>query len=258
MSNKTDFQAKNTRLNANNTDLSSILATINSLPEAGGGTEDLDTELTAQSMLLTTQTGKLANAISALQGKATGGSTEIEDGILDKTLSGDYYNDRITFLGYGALYGCENLKSLKLPEVTRVEQYSIQGCTTIETIEIPKTTYLGTYACRNCPALKSVDFSSVTSTGNYILSGCSSLASIDFPVLTRVGNQVFLDCTSLTKVILRKSDTITTLSNVNAFQNTPIASGTGYIYVADNLVSTYKSATNWSTYANQIKGISEL
>jgi hypothetical protein len=37
MSNKTDFQAKNTRLNANNTDLSSILETINNLPEAGSG-----------------------------------------------------------------------------------------------------------------------------------------------------------------------------------------------------------------------------
>ena len=37
MSNKTDFQAKNTRLNANNTDLNTILETINNLPEAGGG-----------------------------------------------------------------------------------------------------------------------------------------------------------------------------------------------------------------------------
>ena len=257
MSNKTDFQAKNTRLNANNTDLSSILETINNLPEAGGGTEDLSAELTEQDTLLTSQTEKIANALASLQGKGTG-STDIEDGILDKTISGNYYNDRITFLGYGALYGCENLKSLKLPEVTRVEQYSIQGCTTIETIEIPKTTYLGTYACRNCPALKSVDFSSVTSTGNYVCSGCSSLANIEFPVLTRVGNQMFLDCTSLTKVVLRKSDAITTLSNVNAFQNTPIASGTGYIYVPDALLSNYKSATNWSTYANQFKGISEL
>ena len=60
------------------------------------------------------------------------------------------------------------------------------------------------------------------------------------------------------RVIHQKSNTITTLSNVNAFQNTPIASGTGYIYVADNLVSTYKSATNWSAYASQIKGLSEL
>lgn len=37
MSNKTIFQEKNTRLNNNNTDLASILETINNLPSAGGG-----------------------------------------------------------------------------------------------------------------------------------------------------------------------------------------------------------------------------
>lgn len=37
MSNKTTFQEKNTRLNQNNSDLSSILSTINSLPDASGG-----------------------------------------------------------------------------------------------------------------------------------------------------------------------------------------------------------------------------
>ena len=49
-----------------------------------------------------------------------------------------------------------------------------------------------------------------------------------------------------------------TLANTNAFTNTPIESGTGYIYVLDELVDSYKSATNWSTYAEQIKPISEL
>lgn len=37
MSNQTIFQEKNKRLNANNTDLSSILETINNLPEASSG-----------------------------------------------------------------------------------------------------------------------------------------------------------------------------------------------------------------------------
>lgn len=37
MDNKTIIQEKNTRLNANNTDLNAILNTINNLPEAGGG-----------------------------------------------------------------------------------------------------------------------------------------------------------------------------------------------------------------------------
>lgn len=43
MSNKTIFQEKNTRLNANNTDLASILETINNLPEAGGGGSTMTT-----------------------------------------------------------------------------------------------------------------------------------------------------------------------------------------------------------------------
>ena len=42
------------------------------------------------------------------------------------------------------------------------------------------------------------------------------------------------------------------------FYNTAIENGTGYIYVPDSLVDSYKTATNWSTYASQIKPISEL
>jgi hypothetical protein len=59
-------------------------------------------------------------------------------------------------------------------------------------------------------------------------------------------------------LIIRNSTTLATLGSTNAFSNTPIASGTGYIYVPDDLVDRYKQATNWSTYASQIKGISEL
>ena len=42
---------------------------------------------------------------------------------------------------------------------------------------------------------------------------------------------------------------------------TPIASGTGYIYVPDELVNTYKTTDvsfGWGYYASQIKGLSEL
>lgn len=41
------------------------------------------------------------------------------------------------------------------------------------------------------------------------------------------------------------------------FTNTLIASGTGFIYVPDALVESYKTATNWSTYADQILPLSE-
>ena len=42
------------------------------------------------------------------------------------------------------------------------------------------------------------------------------------------------------------------LSNTSAFNSTPITFGTGYIYAPRALVDSYKAATNWSTYADQI------
>ena len=48
--------------------------------------------------------------------------------------------------------------------------------------------------------------------------------------------------------------TIPTLTNTSAFTNTPIASGTGWIVINDELVNTLKAETNWSTYASQIIG----
>ena len=48
-----------------------------------------------------------------------------------------------------------------------------------------------------------------------------------------------------------------TLANTNAFTNTPIKSGAGYIYVPAALVDSYKAATNWSVYADQIRAIED-
>lgn len=39
--------------------------------------------------------------------------------------------------------------------------------------------------------------------------------------------------------------------------NTPIGHGSGYIYVPDNLVDSYKSASNWNQFSAKIKGISK-
>lgn len=53
------------------------------------------------------------------------------------------------------------------------------------------------------------------------------------------------------------TETVCVLVDKIAFNSTPIANGTGYIYVPDALVNDYKKATNWSVYANQIKPLSE-
>ena len=109
----------------------------------------------------------------------------------------------------------------------------------------------------------------VTSIGSYAFYSCSSLTSIDLPNATSIGNNAFSDCYSLTKLIIRTTSQVCTLSNTNAFNNCYHILGTtnatynpeglkdGYIYVPDELVESYKTATNWSEYASQIKPLSE-
>lgn len=75
--------------------------------------------------------------------------------------------------------------------------------------------------------------------------------------ITYIGSTCFRESGMLEKLIVN-SESVPILSSTNAFQFTPIAEGNGYIYVLDNLVEEYKNAKNWSTYADQIKPISEL
>ena len=79
-----------------------------------------------------------------------------------------------------------------------------------------------------------------------------------------IGNKAFLGCSNLVAVILPYSRieddlylTSPILLGTDVFVDTPIANGTGFIYVRDALVDSYKTDENWSTWASQIKPLSE-
>lgn len=64
---------------------------------------------------------------------------------------------------------------------------------------------------------------------------------------------------SALKAVAIDSPSVFRLTDTSAFQASSIRNGgTGFVYVPDNLVDEYKSATNWSTVADQIKPLSEL
>ena len=117
-------------------------------------------------------------------------------------------------------------------------------------------TQVGTYAFRDDKLLTTADFPAATSISTNAFSGCSSLTSVSLPAATSISTSAFYGCSSLTSLTLSKNQ-VATLSATNAFTGTPIANGTGYIYVPDNLVDQYKTAANWATYANQILPISQ-
>lgn len=105
--------------------------------------------------------------------------------------------------------------------------------------------------------LVTVNFPNAKSLGNNAFYECSNLTSIDLPNVTSIGSYVFNSCNNLSTVIM-STNQIITLEDKSVFNDTPISNKTGYIYVPDSLVNSYKSTSGWSTYASQIKPISEL
>ena len=104
------------------------------------------------------------------------------------------------------------------------------------------------------------DTSSATNM-SYMFYNCPQLIKADISSFTSEkltnNSYMFNNCAKLTTLIINNSS-LFKMTNTDMLQGTPIASGTGYVYVPDNMVETYKTATNWSAYADQIKGMSEL
>lgn len=121
------------------------------------------------------------------------------------------------------------------------------------------------YMFRNCYELRELDLSSfntekVTNMAVMFFS-CRKITTIDISSFTTNENtnttNIFMSCGNLNKLIINNNK-LFKLSNNGGINGTQIGNGTGYIYVPDDMVETYKNATNWSAYANQIKGMSEL
>ena len=152
----------------------------------------------------------------------------------------------------------KNVVNLSSDKIKKINLSMKNACPSLRTVNLPNVTSIDTAAFSGCTSLTSIDLPNVISIGNYTFNGCTKLTSIDLPNVTSIDDSVFDSCTSLTKIIIGTDSDICTLKSTNVFYSTPIASGMGYIYVPDDKVDTYKSATNWSTYASQIKPISEL
>lgn len=161
-----------------------------------------------------------------------------------------------TSIGDQAFYDCSSLTSVDFPLVTSISGYVFVGCSALTSADLPLATSIGGYAFRGCRSLTTADFPLATSLGSYAFAYCSSLTSADFPAVASIDTYAFRDCSNLTSLTLSKNE-VATLSSTNALQGTPIASGTGHIYVPDDLVDQYKTATNWATYADQIMPLTQ-
>ena len=134
-------------------------------------------------------------------------------------------------------WGCSNLVDVILPNVTGALHSGSTG----------NQRYFA-----ECPKL------------NHIIIGCNYLGYNPFDTTNNVNSIVFTNLIQLSSVNSAALETLVvlvdsaTMQNTNAINsNSPIAQGTGYIYVPASDLSGYKSRTNWTVYASQIVGIDE-
>lgn len=117
-------------------------------------------------------------------------------------------------------------------------------------------TIVGRYGLANCANLTSVVLPAVQLTDANAMLGCSALTKADFSNLQHIRHSTFYGNKKFVTLIIR-TQAVAKLDATSAFRDTLIASGTGYVYVPSALVDSYKSATNWSTFAAQIRAIED-
>ena len=166
----------------------------------------------------------------------------------------------LTSIGQNAFGVCSSLArvlNLENTKVTRILNGAFNGCKSLAEIALPDTlTRIGQYAFMGCKLLaRAVNFENtqLTSISDELFRNCLSLTEIALPAgVTSIGNSAFRDCSSL-QYIRIEATTPPTLSSTNAIPST-----IGAIYVPDESVAAYQAATNWSSFASKIKGISEM
>ena len=151
-------------------------------------------------------------------------------GITEVTIAGDPY------IGTNAFQNCRNLETLNTPNLTKF-----------------KSGYYGssTYTFQGCSKLKGVVFPSYGNNGidSYVFQNCTALTYADFKDLNKLGGADVFTNTGLNVLVIRRTSGVTTLGGTNNFNSSPFASGGtgGTLYVPRALISSYQSATNWST-----------
>ena len=179
----------------------------------------------------------------------------------------------------GVFTGCSNLTTVVLPDgLTEIKNYCFSGCGKLSNINIPESVttindcaflnsslagmmirlpnlngILGATAFRATDIVKIEDLGQITEIGKECFRDCKSLLSAILPAsLTKLGDSVFYGSTNLTTVVCKAVTPPTIGGSVFAYTKAELI-----IYVPDDSVEAYKTATNWSAYADKIHPISE-
>jgi hypothetical protein len=167
-------------------------------------------------------------------------------------------DSEVTTLNSYSFTNCLDIAVLELPKnLTSIPQSAFgynQSNNKLEYLYIPKSVGdIGAMAMSVFKALKTVEFeenSACTVFANWAFENCVSLTHIKVPkTVWWIGSDCFRGCTSLQYADFSEYTSVPTLNNANGFANVPI---TCKIIVPMSLYERWKSATNWSNFADMI------
>ena len=163
---------------------------------------------------------------------------------------------KLSFLSSSDFGYCYKLKTFDTTNVTSLSgSYIFERCFSLNDLNLLNVTEVDDHALANT-GLGMIMLPNATSISIYISASSTQTSTIDLSKKITLNSSTFNSAYSLVHLILR-SDTLCPLSATSAFTQTPIANGLGWIYVPSDLVESYKTASNWSTYANQIVSLDE-
>lgn len=170
-------------------------------------------------------------------------------------LIGDKVTEKIPS---GFQQGNKNLTVVDLPNTVGMGESVFDKCNNLKTVNLPALKTMAAGCFGSTLSLKTLylpELTTITGWG-YVFNG-SNVEKVIFPKLvSQLAAGDFNNCKYLVALVLG-ANSVCTLTNANAFNGTPIKSGTGYIYVPAAQLAAYKAATNWSTYASQFRAIED-
>lgn len=175
-------------------------------------------------------------------------------GIVEVTIT-EISNNKAKKVGAYAFYNNAKITKADFPNVETIGAYAFYGCTSLNEMSTISEN-VGNSAFSRCSKLEKISVYGM-SVGSSAFDYCTSLKNAYFVYINQITSYTFRQCSNLNMLILRHPMRMCTLSSTNAFTGTPIAQGTGYIYVPQALIEQYKAATNWVTYANQFRAIED-
>ena len=130
--------------------------------------------------------------------------------VKDKTIESYTIDAETKIIYYEAFDGCENLKSITIPEtVTELGASAFSNCTSLESVNLPNSIELiADFTFMGCTALKTIEIpTSVKRIAPLSFWGCTALENIEIPSsVTSIGFSAF-DSSGLKEITIPESVT---------------------------------------------------